>query len=481
MTVFAGQQNLEEETHATFLAFYIVAVTRSLHYATSFFLLLFLAPTDFGLMAVAMSVIALMNSFSNLGIDSALISHQGDVHHLLDDAWTLELIRGIAIWILLLSVAPLIAAWFSAPVLGDILGLLGSAFIFQAAKNIGLVPERKSFKLKNLFICELAMSVTSLMVTLTIAAIHGSPWAIAFGYISGWAVFCIVSHVCCSYRPQLSLIRANYQSLLGYSRWILLSSQVNTVVEHGINIFVGSQFGMAVLGQFERADLFTRKTVLQVGEVIWKIGLPSLSARSTNLGELSAYYIGLYRFICFIAFPSLLIIVLHLASFVDASQSISWPYFEELLRIMGLVALASLLTIPAGVLFQAQRAPYISLRIAIMRFIIIGILAFPAVHLYQHLGIAYALLISATIVVPISLTYVKRIIGITLARHFLIALEYLAPSTVFFIDIFPSASIAVEITEISLKGIAYIFLVFSVSRQSREHLIDVIKAKNNHF
>ena len=182
------------ERQATFLAFYMVAVTRALHYISSFVLLFLLSPADFGVMAVAMSFVAIMNSLTNFGVDSALISYQGDERHLLNDAWTLEIIKGLVLSLVLFLAAPSIASWMHQPTLLDILRVLSLAFIVQSGKNIGLVSERKRFNFKVLFKCELAMAVTSVIITIAIALLYHSPWAIALGYIAGWLNYFLLSY-----------------------------------------------------------------------------------------------------------------------------------------------------------------------------------------------------------------------------------------------------------------------------------------------
>jgi O-antigen/teichoic acid export membrane protein len=463
------------ERQATFLAFYMVAVTRALHYISSFVLLFLLSPADFGVMAVAMSFVAIMNSLTNFGVDSALISYQGDERHLLNDAWTLEIIKGLVLSLVLFLAAPSIASWMNQPTLLDILRVLSLAFIVQSGKNIGLVSERKRFNFKVLFKCELAMAVTSVIITTAIALLYHSPWAIALGYIAGWLNYFLLSYYLCDFKPSLSVNMGNFRSIISYSKWILVTAQINTSIENGINIFIGSQFGMSVLGQFERADMFTRKTVLQVGEVIWKIGLPSLSSRASDSGSLNTYYLSLYRFICFLVFPILMVIVLYLPSLVAIGQDRDWVYLERLLQVLGLVALLTMLTIPAGVLFQAKRVPEVGFKIALIRLAVIIITLVPAVQLHQYMGVAYSLLISMSIVFPISLYHVRRLIGISLAHHLRVAMEYVIPCAVFLIDIFNKSSIVMEILEIFILSFAYVFVTLVISKHARQQLAAYIE------
>jgi O-antigen/teichoic acid export membrane protein len=477
MSNAAIRSEREKETQATFLAFYIVAITRGLHYVSSFLLLFLLSPEDFGVMAIAMSFIAIMNSLSNFGVESALISYNGDEGHLLNDAWTLEITKGLFLTLVLALTSSFIAKWLSSPILADILLFLSLSFIFQSGKNIGLVSERKRFNFGVLFKCELAMAVTSLVTTVTLATLHKSPWALALGYVSGWVVFFLLSYCLCSFKPRLSFHLKNYRSLISYSKWILLSSQINTAIENGVNIFIGSHFGMSVLGQFERADMFTRKTVLQVGEVVWKIGLPSLSARASCADDLKGYYLSLYRFICFLVFPLLSVVVIYLPSVVAMGQEKDWVYLEGLLQILGFASVLTMLIVPAGVLFQACRVPEVGFKISLLRISSLLLTIYPLIHFYQFKGVVLSLLLSIIIVFPVSLHHVNILTGITIVRHLRVAMEYTVPCGVFLLEIFAPTSILNVISEIITLTLAYLFCVLLISRHARDLLFSYLRRK----
>ena len=182
----------------------MIAITRALHYVSSLILLFLLTPQDFGIMAIVMSVVAIMNSLSSFGVDSALISYSGDETMLSDDAWTLELIKGVILAVLIVVLSPVIASWLSEPILEPILAFMCLGFLLQSSKNIGLVSLRKELNFVVIFKCEIGMAVVSFLLTLFLAFYFRSPWAIACGYIGGWISYFFLSYFLCSYRPRIS-------------------------------------------------------------------------------------------------------------------------------------------------------------------------------------------------------------------------------------------------------------------------------------
>src|SRR4051812_34585881 len=80
-------------------------VDRSIGLASTVILARLLAPADFGMVAMAMGVVALLELFSAFGLDSALIQKIdiGRAHY--DTAWTFQLLFGVFIGVGLLAFA----------------------------------------------------------------------------------------------------------------------------------------------------------------------------------------------------------------------------------------------------------------------------------------------------------------------------------------------------------------------------------------
>src|SRR3954453_18448553 len=71
-----------------------------------------LVPSDFGLVALAVSTLALLEVFGALGLDIALIRQPNANRAHFDAAWTFNVLFGCAIALLAEGLAPL-ASWFS--------------------------------------------------------------------------------------------------------------------------------------------------------------------------------------------------------------------------------------------------------------------------------------------------------------------------------------------------------------------------------
>ena len=68
----------------------------------------------------------------------------------------------------------------------------------------------------------------------------------------------------------------------------MVSAQMNNMFENGLTIFVGSFLGLNAAGIYDRADQMTRKPMLQVIEVAWRVMFPTLAnfKQKTNFSRI---------------------------------------------------------------------------------------------------------------------------------------------------------------------------------------------------
>src|SRR3546814_3486762 len=74
-----------------------------------------LVPADFGLVAIAMALVAAVSVFGEFGLELALIQNQKAQRSHYDTAWTLGLLRGLCAAAIIALLAEPLAAFFDDP------------------------------------------------------------------------------------------------------------------------------------------------------------------------------------------------------------------------------------------------------------------------------------------------------------------------------------------------------------------------------
>ena len=98
-----------------------------------------LSPLDFGIMGLAALSVNLLNVFTETGIESALIQKQKIGSTELNTAWTISVIRGLLLFVILNLSAKWFAVYFKNPMLVPVLKLMSVTFLISGFVNIGVV------------------------------------------------------------------------------------------------------------------------------------------------------------------------------------------------------------------------------------------------------------------------------------------------------------------------------------------------------
>src|SRR5438105_1654780 len=106
-----------------------------------------LVPADFGLVALATAVVAMIELLSAFNFDAALIQSQHAVRTHYDTAWTLNIALGTICALLVAVAAFLAASFYEDPRLGPVMLWLALATWIRGLENVGVIDFRKELKL----------------------------------------------------------------------------------------------------------------------------------------------------------------------------------------------------------------------------------------------------------------------------------------------------------------------------------------------
>lgn len=235
-----------------------------------------LSPTDFGVVAIAMSFLASLDAFSQVGVGDSLIRHRHNDHELYDCAFTIQLLRGLLIAAALAAAAPLAAAWFSEPRLTYLLLALAVVAAVSATENIGMVEYRRDMNFQVQFRVLLIPRLCEVATTVAVAAALQSYWALVAGYAAGKFFFVAMTYAFHPHRPRLTLAR--WRELAGFSVWTWASSIARMAWDTMGTFVVGRVLGPSRLAAYSLgtglALLPATQFVSPIGEVLF----PSYSA-----------------------------------------------------------------------------------------------------------------------------------------------------------------------------------------------------------
>jgi len=247
-------------------------VDRSLSLVSTVILARLLVPADFGLIAMAMSVIAILELLGAFGLDTALIqrSDVGREHY--DTLWTFNALFGLGTALLLVCLASPTAWLYHDPRLVPVMLVLALARAIQGFENPGVVSFRKDMLFDQEFKYLLAKRVaTTALVTIPLAFVLQSYWALLVGTLAGTCIAVALSYALHPYRPRPSLKVLG--QLMAFSKWLFLTSFLEFLYGRMADLIVGRWAGADALGSLtmarEVARVPTRELAMSVNRAVF--------------------------------------------------------------------------------------------------------------------------------------------------------------------------------------------------------------------
>lgn len=163
-----------------------------------------LAPADFGLVAMAVSIVALSELLSAFSFDTALVANAKPPESHYHTAWTLNVLFLGCTAILVTAFAYPASILFDDPRLVPTIAVLGLSLAIQGFENIGIVAFRKEMRFGKDFAFMLSKRVIGPCVTLPVAFATRSHWALVVGIVASRSACILLSYSMHPFRPLTS-------------------------------------------------------------------------------------------------------------------------------------------------------------------------------------------------------------------------------------------------------------------------------------
>ena len=207
-----------------------------------------LVPTDFGLVALASSVSASVDSLSQIGVRDALIRLRDDTRDHYDTAFTFQLLRGLLTGCVIALLSTRANAWMGDPRLQPILLTLAALAVFSGLENIGTVRLARELDFRTQILLQAVPRLAGFAVTVSVALLTRSYWALIAGTAASKLLGVGLTYATAPHRPRLSL--QGWRYLMHFSLWTWAASVASIVWSRSDPFLIGPVLGTALLGLY---------------------------------------------------------------------------------------------------------------------------------------------------------------------------------------------------------------------------------------
>lgn len=249
-----------------------------------------LVPEMFGVMAIVSVLLAGISMFSDLGVLQNIIQSKRSHEKLyINTAWTVQILRGIFIFFILVILSILIyslgirgvftvGSVYAEAELPWILSVMSVTALISGFNSINLALLNRELKIKEITFIEVLSQSVGLLLMIILAAIYANIWALVIGTISSAVVKMLLSHLAAfGDKSRFCWDKGAVKEIFGFGKWIFGASIFTFFVGQGDRLILGDLISPEELGVYNIAFFLAMAFKDIVRKVMSSVFYPVLS------------------------------------------------------------------------------------------------------------------------------------------------------------------------------------------------------------
>jgi O-antigen/teichoic acid export membrane protein len=264
-----------------------------------------LNPSDFGLMGLAVVVLAVGTLLADSGTQSALIHREHDLDKANNTALNSTPLAGLGAALVGSAVAPILALFYGQHRLVLITSVLSGVLL---VRSLGLVPDaillrRMQFKWRRAVVDPLGALVGG--VTATVMALMGyGVWALVAQWYASTATLVIGSWILARYKPDLRKANVRtWRELSSYGRSILGAHTIQLAYGYIDTVAIGRNLPVSAVGWYGAANRLAILPVSGITHVAGSALFPAFSRMQGDRDRLRDRFLESLRYISLLTIP----------------------------------------------------------------------------------------------------------------------------------------------------------------------------------
>ena len=277
-----------------------------------------LIPIDaFGIMAIALVVVGIIEIFAQVGIGPSLIQSPEVTREHRKTAFAFSLMLGVIFFIGVYFTAPIVAEFYAEPLLTDVLRWIALSFIISGASVVPRSMLIKEMKFKSLFFCSAtAMIIGNLIIGLTLAYNGAGIWAYVVSLLAQNTLLSIGYWIAYPGPVGIIMHRSALKDMLGYGSRSTLFNILNYAASKVDTAIIGaSTSNWTLTGFYDRSSYLMGLPVTVLGKLSDSVLFSGMSMMQDNKERLKDTVLSAIHVVTLIVFPLTALLVLRAGDF----------------------------------------------------------------------------------------------------------------------------------------------------------------------
>ncbi|WAC59873.1 oligosaccharide flippase family protein [Brevundimonas sp. SL130] len=265
-----------------------------------------LAPHDFGVAAIALSVIAVLQVASDFGLTATLIQKDEArvTPKLVNTTFTASLIISVCMAaVTAFVVAPLAARFYNEPALAPLLMVLAVNLLPSAFTTVSSAMLFRARRFRAVAINKIVCAVTAVLAALVVLLIHPGPWVVVCQAVVSALIVAVGLTMTAGWSFRLALERAHLKEIFGFSSFVLANDLIIALSANSGVFIVGRLIGAGDAGLYSLAVYVTDTIRQALTSITNRVTFVHYSINKYDLSYLRQALISALVWNCRIIFP----------------------------------------------------------------------------------------------------------------------------------------------------------------------------------
>ncbi|MEM7715895.1 MAG: oligosaccharide flippase family protein [Cyanobacteria bacterium P01_A01_bin.68] len=252
-----------------------------LRFGSNLVLTRLLVPEFFGLMAIVNVLRMGIELFSDVGISPSIINNKkGDEPAFRNTAWTIQLIRGMIIWLFALLVTQPIANFYQDERLLWLIPIVGFSSVVDGFSSTNIYTCQRRLDLARFTVFDFIVQTLSVATYILLAWLSPTVWSLALGTLAGAMYRTIGSHwLIPDVTNRFAWNRDAVRDILSFGKWMFVSSALIFMAEQSDRLILGKLLNLETLGIYTIAYTLANIPKEVIKKLSYRVIFPAISSQ----------------------------------------------------------------------------------------------------------------------------------------------------------------------------------------------------------
>jgi lipopolysaccharide exporter len=342
-----------------------------------------LAPDDFGVVALALAILAVAQVAQESGLGAALIVHRGDLRRAAASVSVCSPLIACGAYLVCFAAVPVFAEIFDEPQLTSVLRAMGLALVFRGFAMMPLFLLQREMQFRAITVIELCAGVAQAATAVALGLSGAGVWSLVAGQLALGFAQLLFAWCFTPLRPSpFEARRDTLRELIRFGRHVGIANFINYGNTNAEGIVVGRVLGATALGYYTIARRQAIMPVTVIGQILGRGVFPALSRVQDDPLRFRRIWLDNVQRLALLSTPAAIGLAIVAEPFVVTFLGDEWRPAIVPLQILALGSIVRAFAATSGELFQALQRPRLRVYVECAYLVLIV----PAVALGAHWG-----------------------------------------------------------------------------------------------